>query len=279
MKLGILQGSFSKTTEDNIIKMSHAIRKAAQEGAQIVLMPELFANHYFPQTEQMENFALARSKNENFFLKFFQKLAGELQVVLPVSFFERDRTSYFNSVVVFDANGKDLGTYRKAHIPDGPWYEEKYYFTPGDTGFRCYNTLYGNIGVGICWDQWFPECARAMSLMGASLLLYPSAIGSEPQSSITTDTSAMWRRVMVGHAVSNSVYVGASNRVGREREIDFYGTSFIADYQGEIIADAGSNDDCVITADLNFTDQREFQADMGFFRDRRPDLYSSLLSR
>ena len=279
MKLGILQNSFSESAEENILRMTHAIKKAAQLGAQVILMPELFANHYFPQSEGGENFVLAQPRDNHSFLVIFQKLAAELQVVLPVSFFERDRTSYFNSVGVFDADGKDLGVYRKAHIPDGPWYEEKYYFAPGDTGFSCYDTHYGKIGVGICWDQWFPECARAMALMGAGLLLYPSAIGSEPQEAGKIDTSAMWRRAMVGHAVSNSVYVGAANRIGSEGEMDFYGTSFIADYRGEIIADGDGDDNCIITAELDFTVQRLFQAEMGFFRDRRPDLYGSLLRR
>ena len=279
MKLGILQSSFSENAEANVVKMTDAIKKAAQEGAQVVLMPELFAHHYFPQNEQGENFTLAQSTEQHPFLGVFQQLAADLQVVLPVSFFERDRTSYFNSVVVFDADGRDLGIYRKAHIPDGPWYEEKYYFTPGDTGFRCYDTIYGKIGVGICWDQWFPECARAMALLGAGVLLYPSAIGSEPQQAGFLDTSAMWRRAMVGHAVANSVYIAAANRVGREGEMDFYGTSFIADYTGEVIADAGGNDNCLIATELDFTAQGQFQAEMGFFRDRRPELYSSLLGR
>lgn len=279
MKLGIIQSSFAPKTEDNVAKMTIAIRKAAQEGAQVILLPELFANHYFPQRERGEYFALAQPRNDHSFLGVFQELAAELQVVLPVSFFERDRTAYFNSVVVFDADGKDLGVYRKAHIPDGPWYEEKYYFAPGDTGFRCYDTRYGKIGVAICWDQWFPECARAMALMGASLLLYPSAIGSEPEEAGAINTSALWRRVMVGHAVANSVYIGAANRVGQEGEMDFYGTSFIADYRGEIIADGGGEDNCIITAELDFHAQGEFQAEMGFFRDRRPDLYGSLLGR
>jgi N-carbamoylputrescine amidase len=279
MKLGVLQSSFSQSAEVNVVKMTDGIKKAAQEGAQVILMPELFANHYFPQCERGENFSLAEPRDQHSFLGVFQELAAELQVVLPVSFFERDRTSYFNSVVVFDADGKDLGLYRKAHIPDGPWYEEKYYFAPGDTGFRCYDTIYGRIGVGICWDQWFPECARAMALLGAGVLLYPSAIGSEPQQAGSIDTSAMWRRAMVGHAVTNSVYIAAANRVGREGEMDFYGTSFIADYRGEVIADAGGSDNCVIAAELDLTAQREFQAEMGFFRDRRPDLYTSLLGR
>ena len=276
--LAVLQMHCSDDLNDNVERAERLVREAAAKGAQVILLPELFESLYFPQLEREELFALAHDIAEHPFLDRFQSLAHELGVVLPVSFFERAGQAYFNSLLMFDADGSALGTYRKSHIPDGPSYEEKYYFNVGDTGFRTWNTAFGRIGVGICWDQWFPEAARIMALKGADLLLYPTAIGSEPAEAGAIDTQAMWRRAMLGHAVSNITYVAAANRYGPEGEMQFYGSSFISDPRGELLADAGRNGELVLTADLDFAWARQFRAGWGFFRDRRPELYGPLLT-
>lgn len=280
--LGIVQMRMSDEMEANVAKAIAFVREAAGRGATIVLLPELFESQYWPQTQREKYFSRAHPLDGHPFIPRFQALARELGVVLPLSFFERAGQAYYNSLVMIDASGELLGLYRKAHIPDGPGYQEKYYFTPGDTGFKAFPTKSGVVGAGICWDQWYPECARAMALQGAEVLLYPTAIGSEPAAAGSMDTSAMWQRVMIGHAVANACYLGAANRVGTERVEDseqtYYGCSFICDYTGEKIAEAGRDEETVLVATLDLEQARSFRAGMGFFRDRRPDLYAPLMT-
>ncbi len=277
-RLGLVQMSMTEALDDNIARAIRFVTEAAARGANVVLLPELFQSVYFPQLEREECFALAHEVEGHPFLGRFQALALELGVALPVSFFERAGQAHFNSVAMVDADGRVLGIYRKSHIPDGPGYEEKFYFNPGDSGFHVWPTRFGRVGVGICWDQWFPESARCLALLGAEVLLYPTAIGSEPPEAGTLDTRDMWQRAMVGHAVSNSCYVAAANRTGRETEASFYGHSFVCDYAGEILAQAGADFEGVLLADLDLDAARTFRAGMGFFRDRRPDLYGPLFT-
>ena len=259
----------------NIANAEKLVRQAAACGAQIVLLQELFETPYFCQKPNPDYLQLATPLESNEAVAHFRKVARELEVVLPISFFERAGRARFNSVAVIDADGSVLGLYRKSHIPDGPGYHEKYYFNPGDTGFKVWNTRYARIGVGICWDQWFPECARAMALQGAELLFYPTAIGSEPHDT-SLDTARLWRRAMVGHAVSNVVPVIAANRVGTEHDQTFYGTSFICDERGDILAELGREEEGVITATIDIDRVKRHRAAFGFFRDRRPELYGRL---
>ncbi len=275
MKIGIIQCTLAGSRDQNVNKVEALCRKAAEAGAQIVLPPELFESPYFPQVEDEDAFGLARPLAGHPTVERFAALARDLQIVLPVSYFERAGQAYFNSVAVVDADGKVLGNYRKSHIPDGPGYEEKYYFRPGDTGFRVWQTQYGSIGVGICWDQWFPECARAMTLAGAEVLLYPTAIGSEPAEP-ENDTAAPWRRAMVGHAVCNAIPVAAANRIGTEVDQTFYGTSFICDHRGEVLCELDREEEGFVVADLDFAGVRKYRDAWGFFRDRRPEHYRSL---
>ncbi|MBI3930345.1 MAG: N-carbamoylputrescine amidase [Armatimonadetes bacterium] len=277
MRLALIQMAMEREMEPNVKRAVELVREAAARGGQVILLPELFAGWYFPQHQHDEDFGLAHPLDRHPFLPRLSELAAELQVVLPVSFFERAHQSYFNSLVLFDADGRNLGLYRKSHIPDGPGYQEKFFFNPGDTGFRVWDSRYGRLGVGVCWDQWFPEAARCMAVQGAELLLYPTAIGSEPPEAGELDTRAMWQRAMVGHAVCNSCYLGAANRVGREADARFYGTSFICDYRGEILTQ-GAGEETVLVAELDFEKARRFRAGMGFFRDRRPELYRPLLT-
>ena len=278
VRLAITQMACSDRLEENLDKAEDLVRRAAAEGAKIVLLQELFENLYFPQLEREEMFELAHPIDEHPFLERFGALAAELGVVLPVSFFESSNQAYYNSLMMFDADGSRLGVYRKSHIPDGPGYEEKYYFNPGDSGFKTWRTSVGRIGVAICWDQWFPEAARIMALQGADLLLYPTAIGSEPIDAGGLDTRDMWQRVMIGHAVANCAYVGTSNRVGSEGEATFYGSSFICDPRGEKLVEADTEGEGTFFADLDLAWARRFRAGFGFFRDRRPDLYRKLLT-
>ena len=278
VRLAVVQMSCSHVLEENLAKAEAFVREAAALGANVILLQELFENLYFPQLEREELFALAHPVKGHPFIERFARLAGELGVVLPVSFFEQAGQAYFNSLAMVDSNGEVLGHYRKSHIPDGPGYEEKYYFNPGDSGFKTWHTRFGNIGVGICWDQWFPEAARIMALKGADLLLYPTAIGSEPDEAGGLDTRDLWRRAMLGHAVSNVAYVAAANRVGREGNATFYGSSFISDYEGELLADADRTSEVILTADLDLAAARTRRAGWGFFRDRRPELYRALLT-
>ncbi|MFO7483518.1 N-carbamoylputrescine amidase [Oceanibaculum nanhaiense] len=265
----------------NIAKAEKLVREAAGRGANIVLIQELFETPYFCVDQKLELFALAKPIDENPAVARFQALAAELGVVLPVSVFERANNAYYNSLAMVDTDGSILGIYRKSHIPDGPGYQEKYYFNPGDTGFRVWDTRFGRLGVGICWDQWFPECARTMALMGADFLFYPTAIGSEPQDE-TLDSKDHWQTVMRGHAAANMVPLVASNRIGREQGdaagITFYGSSFIADHKGQMVAEANRNDETVITASFDIDRIRAERAGWGFFRDRRPELYAPLLT-
>ncbi len=278
VRIALVQMACTDDLAVNVDRAEAHVRAAAAQGAQLVLLPELFEYLYWPQVEAEELFALAHEVEGHPFLGRFQALAAELGVVLPVSFFERAGHAHFNSLQMIDADGAPLGLYRKSHIPDGPGYEEKYYFNPGDTGFRAWRTRVGSVGVGICWDQWFPECARAMALQGAELLLYPTAIGSEPVASGGLDTRDMWQRVMQGHAVANAMYVAAANRVGTETEATFYGSSFVADPTGAKVSEAGRADETLVFADLHLDAARRFRAGFGFFRDRRPELYGGLMS-
>ena len=266
---------------DNVAIAEGLVRQAAERGAQIVVIPELFEGLYFCKDRSPDHFSRAREIASHPTVAHFQKLAAELRVVLPISVFERQNNAYFNTVVVVDATGDALGIYRKSHIPDGPGYSEKYYFSPGDTGFQVWNTVYGRVGVGICWDQWFPEAARVMALHGAEVLLYPTAIGSEPQNP-AWDSSAHWQRVMQGHAAANLLPVVAANRygheVGQSCDITFYGSSFIADNTGEKVAEAGRDCDAVLVASFDRQEMQSLRASWGLFRDRRPNLYGSVTS-
>jgi N-carbamoylputrescine amidase len=265
----------------NLDRAEQLVREAAGLGAQVVLLQELFETPYFCKDKDEEHMALARTFENNPVLNRFKTLASELEVVLPVSFFERSNNSFFNSLAIIDADGACLGVYRKSHIPDGPGYNEKYYFSPGNTGFQVWDTRYARLGVGICWDQWFPEAARALVLKGAEALLYPTAIGSEPHIA-DFDSRDHWQRVMQGHAGANLVPVIASNRIGREEgtscELTFYGSSFIADHTGAKVAEANREEQAVITAKFDLEDIRAARANWHVFRDRRPDLYQPLFS-
>jgi len=267
-----IQCSFSLDKKENVEKVSSFVEKAAHQGAQVILPPELFEGPYFCREEKAEFFSWAHPLEGHPTLRHFQRLAEKLKVVIPVSFFEQDHQQYYNSVALIHSDGTIHGVYRKSHIPDGPGYEEKFYFTPGNTGFKVWETAYGRIGVGICWDQWFPECARAMMLMGAQALFYPSAIGSEPGNP-SLNTKDLWQRAMIGHAVSNVVPVIACNRVGTEGDQNFYGHSFISDHRGEKVSELNSTQEGFVLAQFNLEEIRLDRASFGFFRDRRSDLY------
>ncbi len=259
----------------NIAAVCALVEDAAGQGAQLILPPELFSGAYFCATEDEALFALARPVGEHPSVIAMQRLARALKVAIPTSFFERDGPHYYNSLAMVGADGEIMGVYRKSHIPDGPGYEEKYYFRPGNTGFKVWQVAGVTVGVGICWDQWYPECARAMALMGAEVLLYPTAIGSEPYDA-GLDTSRMWRRAMQGHAVSNCTPVVAANRIGDEGGQSFYGHSFIADEWGDLVAEFGGGETGVLVHRLDLGRAAMHRAGMGFFRDRRPDLYDRL---
>ena len=284
LKVAALQAPFGDDLTANIARVADLIREAAAGGAQVILPPELFQSPYFCVAQDDRWFAQAHPWREHPCVVALAPLAAELGVVLPVSIFEREGPHYFNSLVVIDADGAPLGVYRKSHIPDGPGYQEKYYFRPGDTGFRVWATRFGRIGVGICWDQWYPEAARAMALMGAEVLLYPTAIGSEPHDP-TLDTALPWRRAMQGHAVSNVIPVVGANRTGFEPWAGypgggqtFYGSSFISDHRGDLVAELGRTDAGVICAAFDLDFLTTHRAAWGFFRDRRPDLYGALVA-
>ena len=263
----------------NLDAAEEMVRRAAADGANVVLLQELFAGDYFCKVQDAAHLSTARPREGHPWLPRFAALARELGVVLPVSFHEQAGNAAFNSVAVFDADGTDLGLYRKSHIPQGPGYEEKFFFAPGDTGFRVWDTAFGRIGVGICWDQWFPEAARAMALMGAEAILYPTAIGSEPQMP-GYDSQPHWETAMRGHAAANLVPVIASNRIGTERqegvEVTFYGSSFVTDWTGAVLARAGRAEETVAAATIDLDAAREARMGWGVFRDRRPDLYGRL---
>ena len=270
-----LQLSFSDDLHRDIAATRELVREAAGEGAQIVLPPELFQGHYFCRHEREAFFSRAFEAENHPAVTAMCQVARETGAYVPTSFFERDGPHHYNSLAMISSGGEVMGIYRKSHIPDGPGYEEKYYFRPGNTGFRTWETEFGRIGVGICWDQWFPEAARSMMLQGAELLFYPTAIGSEPEEP-DLDTAAMWKRAMLGHAVSNTVPVIAANRTGTEGGQTFYGSSFIADEYGETYSELGREEEGVITATFDLDEVRAHRASFGFFRDRRPDLYGRL---
>ncbi len=268
-------------TEANVERAMGLVREAAERGANIVLVQELFETPYFPVEERQERFALAKPADGHPTIRKMAALAKELEVVLPVSFFERAGNAHFNAVAMVDADGSTLGVYRKSHIPDGPGYQEKYYFNPGNTGFRVWKTRYGNVGLAICWDQWFPECARAMALQDAELLLYPTAIGDEPLEDYV-DSREQWQLVMQGHAAANMIPVVASNRIGIEKSetatLTFYGSSFITDGMGRKVTEAPRDRQTILTATFDLDELRAMRASSGLFRDRRTDLYRRLLT-
>ena len=270
----------------NLAKAERLVRAAAAQGAQIILLQELFETPYFCIEQDTRHLALATTLHDSPVVRHFAALAGELGVVLPISFFEKAGQAYFNSIAIADADGRVLGVYRKAHIPNGPGYQEKNYFSPGDTGFKVWNTRFARIGVAICWDQWFPECARVMALMGAELLLYPTAIGSEPPPALPVDSRDHWQRTQQGHAAANMMPLIVSNRFGLERSLQdpenlyirFHGSSFIADATGAKVAEAGREGEAVLTAQFDLEETARQRENWFVFRDRRPELYGALLS-
>jgi N-carbamoylputrescine amidase len=280
LAVAAIQAAFGPDMKANLDKVESLVCDAAEQNAQVILPPELFQGIYFPTTQDPKWFETAYPAAEHPCVRALQTIAKSLRVVIPVSFFEKDGPRYYNSVAIVDADGEVLGVYRKSHIPDGPGYQEKYYFRPGDTGFKAWKTTYGVIGVGICWDQWYPEAARAMVLEGAEVLLYPTAIGSEPYDE-SLDTRVRWQRAMQGHAVANAVPIVAANRIGLEDNDgvsqNYYGHSFIADHTGEITAELGETDEGVIVARFDLDEIAAYRADWGFFRDRRTDLYGKVI--
>ena len=287
VKVAAVQMSCMGTTDENIAKAEKMIKDAAFHGANIILLPELFERQYFCQERRYEYYEYAKPVEENPAVRSLTPLARELDVVLVLSIYERDGNSLYNTVVMIDADGSLLGKYRKTHIPDDHFYQEKFYFTPGNTGFKVWDTKYGRIGVGICWDQWFPETARAMALMGAEMLLYPTAIGSEPI--LDVDSSGHWRRVMQGHAAANLMPVIAANRIGletvtpcrenggQESSLMFYGSSFICDNTGDIIADGSRDKEEILYAEFDLDSLEKERLSWGLFRDRRPDMYGKIV--
>ncbi len=286
VKVAAIQMSCSNDVEENIKKADGFVRKAASEGAKIILLSELFERQYFCQERRYEYYAFAKSIEENDAVLHFRKVAKELGVVLPISFYEKDVNVLYNSVAMIDDEGEVIGIYRKTHIPDDHFYQEKFYFTPGNTGFEVFETKYGNIGVGICWDQWFPETARALALLGADIILYPTAIGKEPI--LEVDSMEHWRRAMIGHSAANIIPVVAANRIGLEKvtpckennnqesELLFYGSSFMTDQWGALVASAGRDTEEILYAEYDFEANKEDRLSWGIFRDRRPEMYTDL---
>ncbi|EIV1736956.1 N-carbamoylputrescine amidase [Vibrio parahaemolyticus] len=279
VKFAALQLTKSWDLEDNLAKAKKAIREAAQNGANVILPQELFAAPYFCKKQEAKYFELAEETANSHLIQEMSALAKEFGVVIPVSYFEKAGNTFFNSLVMIDADGTVLDNYRKSHIPDGPGYSEKYYFSPGDTGFKVWQTKFGKFGAGICWDQWFPELARSLALHGAEAIFYPTAIGSEPQDP-TLDSRDHWQRTMQGHSAANLVPVIASNRVGTEIddgiETTFYGSSFITDHTGAKIAEAPREGETIIYAEIDLAATAKARHAWGLFRDRRPDLYTSV---
>lgn len=271
-----VQCSLNHSTKENVEKCTAFTEQAAKDGAQVVLLPELFEGEYFCKSQNEQFFAWAHPLENHPTISHFQKLCKKLRICMPISFFEKHTQHFYNSIAIIDSNGDVLGVYRKSHIPDGPGYQEKFYFRPGNTGFQVWPTQYGVLGVGICWDQWFPEAARAMVLAGADMLFYPTAIGSEPHSP-ELNTKDPWQRVMQGHAVANIVPVIAANRIGNENGQVFYGHSFIADPLGEKVAECSSVQEAVIMHEFDLEKVKRLRAAFGFFRDRRCDLYQPLV--
>ena len=287
VKVAAIQMSCSRDITENIEKADRLVREAHINGAKIILLPELFERQYFCQERRYEYYDFAKNVEENDAIKHFSKLAKDLDVVLPISFYEKDINNLYNSIAIIDADGKIMGVYRKTHIPDDHYYQEKFYFTPGDSGFKVWDTKYAKIGVGICWDQWFPETARSMALMGAEILFYPTAIGSEPI--LACDSMKHWRRTMQGHAAANIIPVVAANRYGLEEvypcvengnqnsSLNFYGSSFITDELGEIIESAGRDKEEILYSEIDLDKNREDRLAWGLFRDRRPKMYNKIV--
>ena len=283
VKYAGIQMQCTKSVEENIAKADKMVRKAASEGAKIILLPELFERQYFCQERNYDYYLYARSLEEDGAVNHFKKVAAELEVVLPISFYEKDVNVFYNTTAVIDADGSVLGIYRKTHIPDDHYYQEKFYFTPGDTGFKVWDTRYGKIGVGICWDQWFPETARGMAVQGAEILFYPTAIGSEPI--LEVDSMPHWRRCMQGHAACNVIPVVAANRIGEEyvepsdengrqkSSLVFYGSSFVTDSTGEIVMQASRDKEEIVYGESDLDENRDLRVSWGLFRDRRPQMY------
>lgn len=279
IKVAISQMSCTSDYEKNIAKAEDLVKKAAENGANIILIQELFSNLYFCQVEDYEKFELAEEADNSYLIQHFQKVAKKYGVVLPISFFEKSGPNYFNSLAMIDADGKNLGIYRKTHIPTGQCYEEKFYFSPGDTGFKVFKTKFGNVGIGICWDQWFPETARCLALNGAQILLYPTAIGSEPV--LVRDSMPHWRNTMCGHAAANIIPVCASNRVGKEvapnSEMIFQGFSFIADQYGNVVEEMNREEEGIRIHEFDLNEIDKERVSWGVFRDRRPECYQDLI--
>ena len=287
VRVAAVQMSCSTNVEESIAKADTLVRAAADEGAKIILLPELFERQYFCQERRYDYYEYATSLEENPAVNHFKAVAEELGVVIPVSFYERDVNVLYNSVAMIDNHGEIIGLYRKTHIPDDHFYQEKFYFTPGDTGFEVFETDFGKIGIGICWDQWFPETARSLALLGADIILYPTAIGKEPI--LEVDSMEHWRRTMQGHSAANIIPVVAANRVGSEKvtpckennnqesELVFYGSSFMTDQWGALVTSADRESEGVICADYDFDVNREERLSWGVFRDRRPEMYTDLL--
>ncbi len=279
VRVAAIQMRMSAQHSQNLAVAERLVREAAAQGAQIILLPELFEHLYFCKDKNRCYFNLASTKDDNAAVKQFQPIAKALRIVLIISYFEQSNAGYFNAVVVIDAEGNILQNYRKTHIPDGPGYEEKFYFSPGDTGFQVYDTQYGRIGVGICWDQWFPETARALTLAGAEMIFYPTAIGSEPELQI--DSCAHWQRVQMGHAAANTVPIIAANRfgteIGEQCSLEFYGASFITDCTGEKIAQAPRSGEHIVSATFDLERIAQFREYWGLLKDRRPECYRGLL--
>lgn len=275
LTVAALQLAFSDDIEENIRNVSELVREAAGKGAKVVLPPELFEGLYFCRTEDEALFANARPVDRHPAVQAMRKLAAELEIHIPCSFFEAEGPHHYNSLAMIDPKGEIMGVYRKSHIPAGPGYSEKFYFRPGNTGFKVWETREATLGAGICWDQWYPETARALMLLGAEVLFFPTAIGTEPHDP-GLDTSRMWRRAMIGHAVSNVVPVVAANRIGDECGQVFYGHSFICDERGDVLAEFGRTETGVLTATLDLEAVKRHRAAFGFFRDRRPELYGRL---
>ena len=286
VRVAAIQFAMKETPEENIATAERLVRQAATDGANVVLIPELFERPYFCQERRYEYYEYADRVEENLAIRRFQEVCKELHIVVPISFYERSGNVTFNSVEMIDADGKLLGIYRKTHIPDDHYYQEKFYFTPGDTGFKVFDTEFGKIGVGICWDQWFPEAARSMALLGAEMLLYPTAIGSEPILSV--DSQPHWQRTMQGHSAANIVPVVAANRYGTEyvtpskensnqsSSLTFYGSSFMTDETGAILCEAGRESDAILCAEYDFDEIRKKRMEWGLFRDRRPECYGKI---
>ena len=283
VKVAAVQMSCSTIVEENIKKADDFVRKAAAEGAKIILLPELFERQYFCQERRYDHYSFAKSVEENDAVSHFRSVAKELGVIIPVSFYEKDVNVLYNSVAVIDDKGEMMGIYRKTHIPDDHFYQEKFYFTPGDTGFEVFETKYGNIGIGICWDQWFPETARSLALLGADIILYPTAIGKEPI--LEVDSMEHWRRTMQGHSAANIIPVVAANRIGLEKvapckennnqesDLLFYGSSFMTDQWGAVITSASRDKEGILVSEYDFEQNKEDRLSWGVFRDRRPEYY------